>query len=190
MSKKLSTKLSPSYLHDWGSWYLCSANMEHIVVEDVWPLLYWIPWEPLLSPIDEFCCAYSWGLKATAQYRHFCWRISLNHYHGCPRMAASARWLHCRFFLFYYSFMFPLPHFWRKGASILPGDCFQLQVSIWLPKSHGFWVDSIIEYGNTRTKCQYVHKMTILSRLIDSRSILYSNSHMKCQYVALLSSDS
>ena len=43
-------------------------------------------------------------------------------------------------------------------------------VSIRLPESHGLLVDSITEYGNERTKCQYVHEMPIRSRLTDGHS--------------------
>ena len=61
-------------------------------------------------------------------------------------------------------------------------------MSIQLPESHGLWVDSITECGNARTKCQYVHKMPIRSRLTDCHSILYSNSRTRWKYVAVLSS--
>ena len=39
--------------------------------------------------------------------------------------------------------------------------------------------------GNARTKCLYVHKMPIRSRLLDGHSILYSNSRTRCKYVAV-----
>ena len=63
-----------------------------------------------------------------------------------------------------------------------------LWFSIRLPESHRLQVESITEYGNARTKCQYVHEMPIRSRLIDGHSILYSKSRTKCQYVSVLSS--
>ena len=59
--------------------------------------------------------------------------------------------------------------------------------SIRPPESHGLWVDSITEYGNTCTKCQYVHEIPIRSRLTDGHSTLYSNSRTICKYVAVLS---
>ena len=34
-----------------------------------------------------------------------------------------------------------------------------ISLSIRLPESRGIWVNSITEYGNARTKCQYVHKI-------------------------------
>ena len=49
--------LNSSSLQNWSRWALRSENMDLIVVEYVWTLPYWIPWEPLFHPIAELC----WG---------------------------------------------------------------------------------------------------------------------------------
>ena len=44
MSNTWSTETNPYSFHNWYSWDLRSANMEHVVVKDFWPLPYWTPW--------------------------------------------------------------------------------------------------------------------------------------------------
>ena len=41
-----------SSLHDWDIWALCYTKMKRIVVDDVWYLPYWIPWE---TPVLFHC---------------------------------------------------------------------------------------------------------------------------------------
>ena len=60
MSNAWYKELNPYSFHYWDSWSLHSMNVERVVVEDVWPLTYWIPWEPLIPPIAELCWVYSW----------------------------------------------------------------------------------------------------------------------------------
>ena len=55
-----SKDIFPSSLQYWDRWALRYANMEQVVVEYVWPLSYWIPWEPLFPPIAYLCWVYSW----------------------------------------------------------------------------------------------------------------------------------
>ena len=52
--------LITSSFYDWYRWALLDANAEHVVVEIVWPLPYWIPWISLLPPISGLRWAYSW----------------------------------------------------------------------------------------------------------------------------------
>ena len=60
ISNALSKYPNNSSFHNWDSWTLWSTNMECVVVEYVWPLTNWIPWELMFPPIAELQLLYSW----------------------------------------------------------------------------------------------------------------------------------